>query len=111
MTTENVRTRWPLNMVFQERSIRPDEQVLEQALEQSELFHAHRLRLFCGVRLSDLQSSVYDEAWYRPAGETWYDYLICREEGLLLGLRLTDREPQEETFFSVPDLPVVELTI
>lgn len=107
MTTGNVRTRWPLNMVFQERSIRPG----EQALEQSELFRARRLRLLCGVRLSDLHSSVYDEAWYRPAGENRYDYLICREDQVLLGLRLTDREPQEETFFYVPDLPVVELTM
>lgn len=107
MTTENVRTRWPLNLVFQERGIRLGEEVLEQ----SKLFRANQLRLFCGVKLSELHSSVYDEAWYRAAGEIRYDYLICREDQVLLGLRLTDREPQEETFFAVPDLPVVGLTM
>lgn len=107
MTTDNLRTRWPLNMRFASYDVRPG----EQALTESDLFYAQGLRLLCGVNLQDV--SIRNPERFRRQEllpDCLVDYLVCKGDAVLLAIHLTDRDAWYGKFFHVPGLSVAEIT-
>lgn len=100
-------TRWPLNMRYIYRyDISPGERALVEGFP----FCGGHLRLLCGVQLSDLSWMARTGAKQKPMPHGAYEYLICREEEVLLAIHLSDLGAEElmGPFIYVAGLPVVE---
>lgn len=105
MTTNQPKARWPLDMRYTNCcDVRPG----EWALQTSPLFLTHKLQLLCGVRLSDLSGIAHDGLQSEQASRSIYDYLVCKEDQILLAICLTDRDPCFGKFVYLPRLPTVE---
>lgn len=88
MYTENNYARWPMNMPFDIFDPREGERVLAQ----SELFENKGLRLLCGAVCADLSTPDGDHQWPGALARDRLDYLVCREDGVLLVINIEDRD-------------------
>lgn len=106
MTSNELRTYWPLNLRFTEGDIR----LGEQLLESSDLFLHNGLRLLYNVNLRDLSRSPGSQQSYDRLPHSLLDYLVCKGDAVLLAIHLTNRMPWYGRFVRVPDLPMAETT-
>ena len=106
MTGDMIRTRWPLNMPFNNF----DSRCGEQALADSDFFRRCGLRLLCGVTPYDMISDKDIGPWCDQPEKYLLDYLVCKDDAVLLAIDITDRDPCRGIRISVPELPTAELT-
>lgn len=106
MTSNELRTYWPLNLRFTEGDIR----LGEQLLESSDLFLYNRLRLLYNVNLRDLTQDTDAQQSQDRLPYSMLDYLICKDDNVLLAIHVTNRMTWYGRFIRVPGLPVVETT-
>lgn len=106
MTEQNFRTRYPLNMSFNNF----DARLGELTLSRSALFRSNGLKLLCGVSLSDVRPADDANIWHEQATRNLLDYLVCRDDGVLLAINVSDRDPCRGDCVRVPDLPTAETT-
>lgn len=106
MTNHELRTHWPLNLRFTERDIRFGEHLLEISDE----FLYNRLRLLYNVNLRDLTQDTDAQQSQDRLPYSMLDYLICKDDNVLLAIHVTNRMTWYGRFIRVPGLPVVETT-
>ena len=106
MTTETYNTHWPLNVPLETINVRRG----EEALDETDLFHAKGLELLCDVSPADLRAVSDGASWHQQNSGSRFDYLVRRGENVLLAIHLTDRDTWYNNFCRLPDLAVAEIT-
>ena len=106
MTDNHFYPHWPLSMPFSNYDPRSG----EKALTDSRLFRSNDLRLLCGVRLCDLEYADGTCPMDKYHDRQLLDYLICKDDRVLLSIDMTDRDPSLGDRMTLKGLPTSETT-